>query len=253
MSAARNKRRRHAKRGRFGFLYKMLAVIALAAALIVGATVFFRVETVVVEGNVRYESDQIVQASEVIQGDNLFALNKYETARRIRRLLPYVEGVSIRRNLPDTLVITVQECRAVAWLSGSEDDWLISKAGKVLESVPEGGTSALHLEGLEIAQPEAGSPLTVAESYELRYAGVLALLSALEQSEMTGRVTRIDLSSPSRIIMDLDGRFTVRLPVSGDFSYLLSLMSRAAATLEPYETGTLDLTVADYDVVFSPA
>ena len=109
MSAARNKRRRHGRRGRFGFLYKMLAFVALAAALILGAAVFFRVETIRVEGNVRYQAQQVIQATQVMQGDNLFGLNKNEVARKIRQTLPYVEGVAIRRNLPDTLVIRVEE------------------------------------------------------------------------------------------------------------------------------------------------
>ena len=39
MAAARNNRRRYRRRGRFGFLYKVLAVIALTVAVVMGATV----------------------------------------------------------------------------------------------------------------------------------------------------------------------------------------------------------------------
>lgn len=253
MSAARNNRRRRRRRGRFGFLYKMLAVVTLVVALIVGATVFFRVETIRVEGNVRYDAQQVIDATQVLQGDNLFGLNKNEVARRIRRTLPYVEGVALYRKLPDTLAIRVEECRAAAWFETEQECWLISTAGKVLENVTDDGKQGIGLTGLEVAQPEAGLKLNVHEGYELRLTGVLELLKELDGRSMTHQVTRIDLSSPARIVMDYDGRFTVRLPVTGDFNYLLELMAAAAATLEPYEKGTLDLTTEDFGVIFSPA
>ena len=253
MSAARNTRRRHGRRGRFGFLYKMLAFVALAAALIVGATIFFRVETIRVEGNVRYEAQQVIEATQVLQGDNLFGLNKNEVARRIRQTLPYVEGVAIHRSLPDALVVRVEECRAAAWFETTQGHWLISTAGKVLEQVEDGSHQGICLAGLEVVQPQAGLKLSVHEGYEQRMADALELLKALEKRGMTGQVTKIDLSSPVRIIMDYTNRFTVRLPLNGDYGYLLDLMTAAAATLDTYETGTLDLTTEDFGVIFSPA
>ena len=253
MSPARNNRRRYRRRGRFGFLYKMLAVIAVAAAVLVGATVFFRVEEVVVAGGVRYSAQQVIDASGVVQGDNLFGMNKFDTARRIRRLLPYVEGVNIRRGWPDTLIITVNECRPAARLPAEEGEWLISKSGKLLELVEQADSGVIRVDGLHAVQPESGLPLVVREGQQVRCDGMLALLQNLEHYGILEKVSWIDLTSASRILMDYDGRFTVKLPVSGDFEYLLGAMGKAVDTLEDYETGTLDLTVKDYTVVFSPA
>lgn len=253
MSPARNNRRRYRKRRRFGFLYKLLAFFALVVALVMGATVFFRVEEIVVAGNVRYEARQIIDATGIVQGDNLFGMNKFDTARRIRRQLPYVEGVNIRRGWPDTLLITVTECRAAARLAGEEGEWLISRSGKVLELVESAPDGVIRVDGLKAVQPEAGLPLVVREEQQARGDGLLALLRALDKCGMTEKVTWIDMTSASRTRMDFDGRFTVKLPVNGDFNYLLGAMDKAVATLEEYETGTLDLTVKDYTVVFSPA
>ena len=251
MSAARNKRRRYKKRGRFGFLYKVLSVIAIAAAVFMGATVFFRVERVEVTGNVRYDAAQVEQASGVTHGDNLFRLNKYDIAARIRRTLPYVESVNIRRRLPDTLILNVNECVAAAQLTSGEGGWLISTSGKLLDwsDVPH----ALRVDGIAPVLPEPGVIMTVKAQYQARADGLVALLQALEENEMLSRATRVDLSSVTAIRMEIDGRFTVKLPVSGDFSYLLAAMDKAIQSLEPFEHGSLDLTVKDYTVVFSPA
>lgn len=251
MSAARNKRRRYKKRGRFGFLYKTLSVVAIAAAVFMGATVFFRVERVEVTGNARYDAAQIEQASGVVHGDNLFRLNKYDTAARIRRTLPYVESVNIRRRLPDTLVLNINECIAAAQLSCGDGGWLISASGKLLDwsDTPH----ALRVDGVDPVLPEAGTTITVKPQFQTRADGLVALLQALEEHNMLTRATRVDLGSVTAIRMEMDDRFTVKLPVNGDFSYLLAAMDKAIQSLEPFERGNLDLTVKDYTVVFSPA
>lgn len=253
MSSTRYNRRRYKKRRRFGFLYKTLAAIALLVALVMGATVFFRVEEIVVQGNERYSAQQIIQATGIVQGDNLFGMNKFKTAYQIRRQLPYIEGVNIRRGWPDALIITVSECRPAARLAAQEGEWLISTSGKVLELSKRDRADIIRLDGLHAVQPEAGMPLVVREEEQTRGEGVLTLLQALEQNGMIEKVTRIDAASVSKTMMDYDGRFTVKLPVNGDFSYLLRAMDAAVNSLEEYEKGTLDLTVKDYTVVFSPA
>lgn len=248
----RHNRRRYKRRARFGFFYKLMAAAAMLVAVVMGATVFFRVEEMVVAGNVRYAAQQIIDATGIVQGDNLFGMNKFETARQIRRKLPYVEGVNIRRGWPDTLIITVTECEAAARVTGERGQWLISKSGKLLELTRNNGEDVIRVDGLNAVQPEAGLTLVVREEQQARGDALLLLLQALDGCGMLKQVTYIDMTSPSRILMDLDDRFVVKLPVSGDFSYLLGAMGQAVATLEEYETGTLDLTVKDYTVVFSP-
>ena len=250
MAAARNKRRRYKKRGRFGFLYKVLSVIALVAALFMGATVFFRVEQIVVTGNSRYDTTEIEEASGVVPGDNLFGLNKYDTAARIRRTLPYVESVNIRRRLPDTLLLNINECTVAAQFADG-DGWLISASGKLLEQSDIFHTP--QVTGIAPVLPEAGSSMTVKPEHQSRADSLSSLLQALEDANMLARVTHLDLSSIHFIRMEFDERFTVKLPVNGDFPYLLAAMDKAIQSLEPYERGGLDLTAKDYTVVFSPA
>ena len=253
MAARRNKRRRYKKRGRFGFLYKMLAAIALTAAVLLGSTVFFRVEQIQVKGNMRYTAQQVEQVSGIRHGDNLFHMNKFDVARIIRQELPYIQAVNIRRSLPDTLVINVTECRAAACLVSGEQAWLISSSGKVLESVAPDDAAVTLLEGLSPVQPQPGHGLMVREDQQLRTQGLIALLQVLDQRHMLGRVKSIDVKSDVGIFMELDERFRVKLPIGGDYAYLISAMDKAIDTLDSYETGTLDLTVKDYTVIFSPA
>ena len=113
-------RTRRKNRGRFGPLFKLLCVVAVVVALTVGATVFFRVEQVTVSGNRRYTEEEIIAASGIELGDNLYSLNKVRIDRNIRTTLPYIGEMSINRVLPSTIVIRVDEWEAVAQIAVSD-------------------------------------------------------------------------------------------------------------------------------------
>ena len=114
MASMRHNRKRKRGRRRFGLLFKLLCGAALVAAATLGATVFFQVETIAVTGNSRYTQDEIIAASGVQVGDNLFRMNKKQISQEILHQLPYVESVSILRGLPSTITFQVTEWDAVA-------------------------------------------------------------------------------------------------------------------------------------------
>ena len=227
-------------------------MIAVVGALVVGATVFFRVQTIAVSGAQRYTQQQIIEASGAVLGSNLFALNKFDMAAQIRRQLPYVEGVNIRRGLPDTLRITVTETVAAAVVDSADGHWLVSRSGKMLE-LAGAEKEAMVVTGLSAVQPEAGTMMQVQESDGARQDSMLAVLQSLSGCGLLGEVTSMDLRSSAYVLLQLGERFTVKLPASGDFDYLLGAMNATIEKLEPYESGVLDLTAKDYTVVFSPA
>ena len=87
MAARHNRRRR--RRGRFSFLYKLLSVVLIVCAIVAGSVIFFRVEEITVSGSTVYSSDEIIAASEVAVGDNLFLVGRPSTSTfKVRRSAP---------------------------------------------------------------------------------------------------------------------------------------------------------------------
>ena len=277
MAAARNNRRRRRNRGRFGPLFKLLCAVALAAALTVGATVFFRVETVEVAGNSRYTQEEVVEASGIQTGDNLYAMNKFNVQRQIRELLPYVSEVSIQRSLPSTIRIQVTECQAAARVmpntsaqqpaaeetpdggagTGQEradEAWLISATGKLLEPAPA-DSDALEISGLTLLMPRAGTMLTLPQEEAAGQTALLGLLAALVEGEMLSEFSAARFEE-TRITLRYLDRFDVEMPLNGDFPYLLQVLRQAVADLDqrigPGCTGRLDLTREEAQAVYSP-
>ena len=113
--AARNTQKRHRRRrGRFGFLYKLLSFLVILAAIVVGCVIFFRVNQITVEGNSRYSAQEIIDASGVELGENLLLINKPQTSGNITRKLSYVQNVAVIRRPPDGLTLRITESTAAA-------------------------------------------------------------------------------------------------------------------------------------------
>lgn len=288
MAPVRNNRRRRRGRGRLGPLFKLLCALAVIVALTMGATVFFQVETVVVSGNSRYTQEEVIQATGIQIGDNLFRMNKYQVAKQVLQTLPYVEEVMIRRSLPSTILITVSEWDSVARVEvpqsdgaasaensaaadssgsssaqgdGTEDQtqvaqeaWLISVGGKLLEPAPAGNT-ALSVTGITPLMPKAGTMLSLPQEEQGKLNALLALLDNLKQLDMLGQVSSIQLGS-TQILMRYSDRFDVKIPLNADFNYKLRALAAAVEETEKKlgdETaGTFDLTREDFTAVYSP-
>lgn len=275
-------RGRRKNRGRFGPLFKLLCVLAVIVALTVGATVFFRVETVTVTGNQRYTQEEIIAASGIQMGDNLYSLNKIRIDQNIRTTLPYVGTLTINRALPSTILITVTEWEAVAQIAvptaeqisalqqaaagsadGSElpavqaaqEPWLISVKGKLLEPA-SADSAAITVTGLIPIAPQAGSPLEVPEEEQTQLEALVSLLEALEQEKMFSQISGIQLENTKMVMRYLD-RFDVKLKLNADFAHDVRLIQAVRQQIEAEHgesaAGSIDLTQEKYDAVYAPA
>ena len=264
MASMRHNRKRKRGRRRFGLLFKLLCGAALVAAATLGATVFFQGETIAVVGNSRYTAQEVIDASGVQIGDNLFQMNKNQISQRILQQLPYVGEVSPQRGLPSTLTIQVTEISAAARVEvyqeaslqaettdesgGAEEDssgqtdgaegeeeepqtladqpWLISTSGKLLEVAPE-GSGALSVTGLTVLAPQSGTMLAVPQEQQYRLDALKELLSALEEMGQLDQVSSIDLTHSTWVGMRYRGTFDARLPLGEDLSHSLAVLSAA--------------------------
>ncbi len=129
--------------GSLNGLYLAVSVVLILAVILGGSIVFFKINTVEVEGNVHYTEEEIVDASGVNLGDNLLLTRDATVVARVLTQLPYVSSVALSHKLPDTLVITVAESDAQAAIyDGSGSWWLMDSSGKLLELLESGTDSA---------------------------------------------------------------------------------------------------------------
>lgn len=205
----RHKSRRRA-RGRFPGLYKAVSAVLILAAVVVAFAIFFRVGDVQVIGNVRYTAQEIIDVTGVKNGDNLFTIDRAKLAREIQNRLPYVKTVSIRRALPDGLVISVTEGQAVAAVGQEGGWWLVDSAGKLLEQTSTPGGHAT-ITGISPLAPAAGTSLATSEEQRPRLALLREVLEGLEANGLLDKLGSVDLSEEYQVTLVYDSRFTVQL------------------------------------------
>ena len=240
------RRRRYHGRGKLTVLTRFLSFLIICSAIAGALILFFKVQSFVVSGNRRYTEQEIIDSTGVEIGDNMYLLNKYAIGRQITRALPYIDSVLIRRSLPDTLIITVTECQAAAAIEQDGAWWLLSTGGKLLEQVAAAQAARYpSVTGVELLMPEAGESAEFPAAGTITETQLLALLKAAESRGMLGEVERIDCSGSDELVMEYAGRFRVVMGYDDNFDQDLRLVEEAVESLQPNETGTLQLTLRD--------
>ena len=117
---------RRKRRGRFRWIYKLISLVAVVAALVTACVIFFRVNGIHVEGNSHYTAQDIIAASGLETGDNLVTMWEPSINQRICAQLPYVQRVVLRRALPDQVTLMVVERTVAATIQGDVSSWLLS-------------------------------------------------------------------------------------------------------------------------------
>ena len=256
MARQRRHPRSKRRRGRFRGLYKLLSILLIAAAVVLACVVFFRVNSVEVTGNVRYTAAEVIAASGIEMGDNLVVLPRSRVSAAICANLPYVESVSIKKALPDGVVLVVTERVAAASVESAEGRWLVSAQGKLLE-LDKGAVETIRITGLTAVGPYAGGMVQTAEEDSLTLEYVKELLGVLEGQGMLEHCTQLDCTSAASMTLHY-GIYRLKLPRGGGYEYHIKLARAAlskgleSGVIQEGQGGSLDLTVMDGKAHFLP-
>ena len=241
--ARRNRRNRRRRRGSFSFLYKMLCFVVIIGAIAAAMAVFFKADHIEITGNNRYQTEDVLAASELKIEDNLYFLNKYAVAEKISAALPYVESVQINRRLPDTLCIRVQECVCNVAVQHEGKTWILCDSGKIVDVMePEAAQNCTQVTGVTPEDPQVGAMLAADEQTQLALEQLMEMIHQLRTKGMLADVQEIHLEEASVITMRYLDRFNVEFLWGADFNYKLSFLQAVVQKMEDYERGTLKLT-----------
>lgn len=254
-------RRRRRKRALLCFyLFTFFAVVG--AAVVLSLTVLFKIESIQVSGTTRYSAEEIIGASGLKTGENLFLAGTKQAARNITQKLPYLDTVSISRKIPAKIVIAVQEAKPAGAMAFEGKYALVTGDGKVMETADQVPQNCPVIKGTKLSSVSAGkaaafSDLTQKSVYE-------SLVSAIAQTKFE-KITQIDLTQSYKIQITYDNRIVINLGSGSDFIYKLrfgkTILDQQG--IRPDEKGVLNLSIVtennrgyfypDYSAVSSTA
>ncbi len=232
------------KKRRHSVFFLPMVFVLVCAALIFVLGVFFRVGKIDVEGNRFYSAEEVAEAAGIAEGDNLFFINRFSAASKIFARLPYVEGVSIERELPNRLAIRVTESQAIACVETDNGLWAIDRTAKLLSKVDTADAAALiRIRGLTAVSPAEGNIVEAADGNTAAVEYLSDMLRQISALDLRQNITYIDMSSANSAVFDYLERFTVKMGPNDNTPYKFQLLIAAVSGLKNGDCGVLDLSI----------
>ena len=232
----RSPRRRSGLNAILGFLVIVVAVIFVMS-------VFFRVSDIRVEGNEHYTDQEIINASGIEEGDNLFFFDKFSALSRAYTKLPYLEEVTVDRRLPNRVTINVVECKAMAYLSVGDEQWTIDHNCKVLGKAVETELGDLiPIYGIEPGTLMIGEKLERADDNEEMVDYLAFLLLELQERGIAAETRRIDFTDPYRVSFALGEKYAVIVGGPMKLDHKFAMLFSVLGQLREGDSGTIDVS-----------
>lgn len=243
-------------RGRF--LLHLATVAAVVLALVLGLSIFFKVETITVSGMEKYSAWDVREASGIEDGENLLTLSKTKISGSIIANLPYVASVQVGIKLPNTVNLHITEIEMVYAIQAKDETWwLVNADGRVIESI---STSAAEdytrILGILVEPPQIGDaavavePEAEEETMEFTVPDVAlgrdyldaakTIMKYLEGNGIIGQIATIDVSDLGNIELWYGKRFQILLGDASGLDYKISAVKQAIDQTSDYQTGILD-------------
>lgn len=248
-------------------LLQLASVIAVVLAVVIGLSVFFNVERVVIYGNEAYSAWTIQEASGIENGQSLLGIGRPRACGKIITALPYVKTARIGIKLPDTVNIYIEEFDVSYAVEAADANWwLITSNGKIAEQIDKAAANSytkikgIQLVGpvvgeqavaLEVFEPEATeaegpteeteAPLVIVTAND-RLKAALLILESLEANEIVGEIASVDVTSLFNMELWYGSRYQVKLGDTSQMDKKISQMKQSVAQLNEYQSGILDVS-----------
>jgi len=272
------------KRGRF--LLHLATVAAVVLAVVMGMSIFFKVEKVTVSGCSKYTPWDVAEASGVETGSNLMTISRAQVSGNVISNLPYVDTVRVGIILPDTVNIEITELDVVYSIQDIAGNWWLMNAdGKIVEAIdtvsaknytqvlgvrletPAIGQQAVAQEEERTTVPLIDSEDETGETEEPtqqetidettptiavgvtgaeRLNTVMTVLKELSSNSITGQIDSVDVTTLNAVELWYDGRFQINLGDTNRLEYKIGALKATVNRMETYESGQLDISFTNW-------
>jgi len=227
---------------------RFICILAVVSIISFMMTPVFNIKWIDVKGNEKTKFGEVVKASGIAYEQNIFRLNIKKSKDAIKKL-PYVDTVRIIRHLPGGVMFEVTERAAVACIKYANGYVLIDKEGRLLETVKE-FEGIPQIEGIKLSKQKVGE--TLKDSIPDQIAAMEELLNKLQENDLSGRTSLVNIKDEDNVTFVIDGNKTVITGGNYRLDYKLMMLEATISELSKSEAGTIDLSV-EGEALFTPA
>jgi cell division protein FtsQ len=212
------KRRKKIRRKRiFGLMVFLIAVlITLSIEL-----PYFKIQNIKVYNNNRVSSDEIIKASNIEKDSNIFYININKVKDNILDN-PYILSVQVKRKLPNSLNIYVQERNAVFYAEKGKKYAIIDKNGICLEIKDTiNNMNLIKLIGVDTSKVNVGNVIPVDDKRKL--STISTLTDIIAANNICKNINTINIQDEVNIVAYYN-KMEIKL---GSSDNILSKLNRA--------------------------
>jgi len=222
-------RRKFVERKR-GLLMFIFIAVLFALMLLAIYKLIFVVKTIDIVGSEKYTVEELLKASGIDTGVNLYSFRGSTVEKNITLNCPYIKSVDVDRTMPGDVKITVVEDKAMYYTSVYGEYKILSEGLRVLETVPsyeDVPDGLVKLKLPRVSYTMTGRVIEFENSRRER--GIRDVLENVASSPLTDRVTQIDMRDQFDITIVCDGKIKL---IVGDDENILYKLKTASKVLE---------------------
>lgn len=228
--------------------YFLCVVAVLLLGSLLCMLLFFQIEEIQIDGTDIYTGQDVIELLDIENGDNLFLSSIKASNEDLTRLMPYINDFKIKRKLPDTLIVSVEEAEAVCVAKTDVGYAVLSEDAKVLEHLSAMPDNMIVLNGLDILDAAPGHVVLTDNEDDLYI--LRDILGTLQTSELD-KIDSVDMTDTINIYIYYDNRLRIEIGTVNNIENKLKRAKEVIERLESDDTGRLDVTI-DGRVAFIP-
>ena len=205
----------------------LFLLLLIAIGLFMMSSVF-NIKQIIVVNNSKVEEQEIINLSTLTTGVNMFKVTN-ETIKNGVKTNPYIENVTVRRNLNGTITLEIQERKPTYMLKFGKSYVYINNQGYMLE-ISEKPLKLPVIVGFETSQEElkAGNRLVVEDLKKLE--DVIKIFESAKSISMDKLINKIDITDSLNYVLTIKSEDkTVQF---GDCSNVNVKLLKAQAVIE---------------------
>ena len=220
---------------------KIFVIISIVVAIVV-LTLFsplFNIKHITDEGTGVLDKNAVINASGITTGVNILRINT-SIAKKNISTMAYVDDVDIKIQFPNTVLITIKESTATAYIPFIGNYIGINESGKVLEVKSELGTVECPLiYGVELEKFGIGQIVEIENEQISKL--LPQFLDELGKNELLQSVSAMDLNDENNITLKLRNEADVLFGDMDKLSYKVAFLKKVVAELGDARGGIIDM------------
>jgi hypothetical protein len=203
----------------------VLIVAVLAVLLFAIYFFFFRISELNAVGNEKYTAEEIFKTAGVNKGDHLYSFSSKIACNRLKKYLPYIKGLTVKRDVPGTITFTVEEHKARYYADIYGRTFILSEDLTVVEilSGKEVREDLCFLALPAVRRAVCGEKIVFRSETDENH--VYSIVGLLPDAELYDRITALIVSDTYSLSMECDHKYLMNFGNYSDPEIKLRLAS----------------------------